>query len=152
MSLVRCLNCLWLEQKVEDHFTKALVCCLYKKGAHDNPENYRPIYFLNSCYKIFTSVIQVRLSTVLESYLGTRSMVLGLNAPLPNRYFVYEDSRSLPSRARTLSILYSWTGRKPSTKLTMKKCFKPFGVFAFLRPFLKYQKFICKFVVSGHPM
>ena len=70
VSLVRCLNCLWLEQKVEDHFTKALFCCLYKEGAHDNPENYRPISLLNSYYKIFTSVIQVRLSTVLESFLG----------------------------------------------------------------------------------
>ena len=70
VSLVRCLNCLWLEQKVEDHFTKALFCCLYKEGAHDNPENYRPISLLNSYYKIFTRVIQVRLSTVLESFLG----------------------------------------------------------------------------------
>lgn len=107
VSLVRCLNCLWLEQKVEDHFTKALVCCLYKKGAHDNPENYRPISLLNSYYKIFTRVIQVRLSTVLESFLGDTQYGFRPNAPLLNRYFVYEDWRSLPSRARTLSILYS---------------------------------------------
>ena len=66
----KCLNVFWAEQRVPDSFTQAHVCCLHKKGAHDNPENYRPISLPNTCYKNFAGVIQVRLSSILENYLG----------------------------------------------------------------------------------
>ena len=65
----KCLNVFWEERKVLDRFTQAHVCCLYKKGAHDNPENYRPISLLNTCYQVFASVIQVRLAAI-ENYIG----------------------------------------------------------------------------------
>ena len=66
----KCLHVFWAEQRVPDSFTQAHVCCLHKKGAHDNPENYRPISLLNTCYKVFAGVIQVRLASILENYIG----------------------------------------------------------------------------------
>ena len=69
-QLTDCLNVFWTEKQVPDSFTQAQVCCIYKKGAHDNPENFRPISLLNTSYKIFASIIQSRLANILESLLG----------------------------------------------------------------------------------
>ena len=69
-QLTDCLNVFWTEKQVPDSFTQAQVCCIYKKGAHDNPENYRPISLLNTSYKIFASIIQSRLANILEPLLG----------------------------------------------------------------------------------
>ena len=44
-----------------DHFILAEVVMLYKKGATADPANYRPISLLNSCYKLYASMIQRRL-------------------------------------------------------------------------------------------
>ena len=69
-QLTGCLNVFWTEKQVPDSFTEAQLCCIYKKGAHDNPENYRPISLLNTGYKIFASIIQSCLANILEPLLG----------------------------------------------------------------------------------
>ena len=48
ISLTECLNSLWRIKKVPDEFVQAHIASLYKKGNHENPENYRPILLLNT--------------------------------------------------------------------------------------------------------
>ena len=68
-TLTSCLNILWQTKQVPDDFTNAFIASLYKKGDHENPENYRPISLLNTTYKIFAFVLKVRLASALEKHL-----------------------------------------------------------------------------------
>lgn len=47
-------------------WTKAEVCCLFKSGDPEDPNNYRPIALLASLYKLYTSVLTQRLSDFNE--------------------------------------------------------------------------------------
>ena len=42
------------------------VVTLYKKGNVEDPGNYRPISLLQSLYKIYASMIQMRLAKEME--------------------------------------------------------------------------------------
>ena len=68
-TLTSCLNILRQTKQVPDDFTNAFIASLYKKGDHENPENYRPISLLNTTYKIFAFVLKVRLASALEKHL-----------------------------------------------------------------------------------
>ena len=59
----KCLNALWTAKYVPDEFTRARIASIYKKGNHDNPENYRPVSLLNTSYKIFTHILKSRNCT-----------------------------------------------------------------------------------------
>ena len=69
-SLTRCLNTLWNAKYVPDDFAFAYIASLYKKGNHDNPENYRPISLLNTAYKLHAYMITVRLAAAIDLHLG----------------------------------------------------------------------------------
>ena len=47
---------------------KADLAIIYKKGATDKPENYRPIALINLSYKILAKMIQVRLCNGLNDH------------------------------------------------------------------------------------
>ena len=69
-SLTNCLNALWRAKLVPDDFTQAHIASLYKKGDHENPENYRPISLLNVSYKIYAYILKSRLAMALEEHLS----------------------------------------------------------------------------------
>ena len=52
-----------------DELELAELVTLYKKGNVENPANYRPISLLNTLYKIYASIIQIRLATGLDDVL-----------------------------------------------------------------------------------
>ncbi|XP_055839011.1 uncharacterized protein LOC129906997 [Episyrphus balteatus] len=52
---------------IPQEFKKALIFPIHKKGSTMDPTNYRGISFLNASYKIFTSILQVRLRSWIES-------------------------------------------------------------------------------------
>ena len=52
----------------------ANVVTLYKKGNVEDPGNYRPISLLQSVYKIYASLIQVRLQHAQKNRSGKRNM------------------------------------------------------------------------------
>ena len=55
----------------------ASVAVLFKKGSTENPENYRPIAFLNTAYKMFVSIVQRRLAQGMDQAID--EMRFGFN-------------------------------------------------------------------------
>ena len=49
--------------------TEEIICLIYKKGDRMICSNYRPIPLLNVAYKVFTVLINNRLSSIVESKL-----------------------------------------------------------------------------------
>ena len=48
----------------------ANIASLFKKGDHENPENYRPISLLNVTYKLMAYIIHNRICYNLDPHLG----------------------------------------------------------------------------------
>ena len=49
-----------------DEMELAELVTLYKKGNVEDPANYRPIALLNTIYKLYASIMQVRLAHGLD--------------------------------------------------------------------------------------
>jgi len=60
----------WRNKSLSQYENSANIACLYKKGDHENPENYRPISLLNVTYKLMAYIIQERISEKLDDFLG----------------------------------------------------------------------------------
>ena len=57
---------MWELEEIPTEGEIARIVSIYKKGDTEKPENYRPISFLQSLYKIYASLIQKRLSKALD--------------------------------------------------------------------------------------
>ena len=68
-SLTQCLNFMWEAKHVPDDFAAAQVASVYKKGNHDNPENYRPISLLNTTYKLCAYMLKTRIAESIDSQI-----------------------------------------------------------------------------------
>ena len=63
-------NDIWETGEAPPPWKEALVVSIFKgKGSDTDPVNYRPISLLNTIYKVFASLLQVRLSTQHEEHL-----------------------------------------------------------------------------------
>ena len=65
-QLTRCLNVLWNKKHVPDDFAFAQIVFLYKKGNHENPENYRPV-----TDKIYAYILKVRIANAIDAHIGS---------------------------------------------------------------------------------
>ena len=77
LELILTLLHLWWDgQETSDSLTQAQVILLYKKGVKNNLSNYRPISLLNTVYNILTTLLQQRLSEVLDTHLQQNTIWL----------------------------------------------------------------------------
>ena len=65
--LVKYFNKLFSSGLHPTEWTKAIIVPLHKKGGINNVDNYRGIYLLNVLSKIFTYIVNRRLTTWAES-------------------------------------------------------------------------------------
>lgn len=69
MIVLEILNDCWINEIMPDEMELAELVTLYKKGNVEDPANYRPISFLNTLYKLYASIIQVKLANGLDDSL-----------------------------------------------------------------------------------
>lgn len=68
-TVLSILNECWVNEIMPDEMELADLATLYTKGNVEDPANYRPIALLNTIYKIYASIIQIRLATGLDETL-----------------------------------------------------------------------------------
>jgi sorting nexin-29 len=61
---------IWNKEQLPTEWLQGIICSIYKKGEQAICSNYRPITLLNIAYKIFTILLNNRLSKILESILS----------------------------------------------------------------------------------
>ena len=69
----------WNNEEVPEEMFRARVVLIYKKGNTSKYENYRPISLLNTLYKIFTAILQKRISEKMDKRLQ-KTQTLGVHA------------------------------------------------------------------------
>ena len=67
--LVDLFNNAWQGECFPAQWKEALVVGIFKKGAADLPENYRPISRLQTAYKLYGRILTARLEQGLEGIL-----------------------------------------------------------------------------------
>jgi len=60
---------IWEEETLPTEWTEGIICLIYKKGDRMIRSNYRPVTLRNVVYKIFSILINNRLSKMVDSKL-----------------------------------------------------------------------------------
>ena len=61
---------IWNKEQLPIEWHQGIICPIYKKGERTICSNCRPIMLLNIVYKIFTIILNNRLSEIVESKLS----------------------------------------------------------------------------------
>ena len=64
--LIKIINTCLVQKKIPERWKKSNIYTIYKKDNPNNPLNYRPIAFICTTYKIYSSLITKRLSDFIE--------------------------------------------------------------------------------------
>jgi len=79
---------IWEEETLPSEWTEGIICPIYKKGDRMLCSNYRPITLLNVVYKIFTILIQKKLSKIMEDKLEDCQMGFRANRSTIHNLFI----------------------------------------------------------------
>jgi hypothetical protein len=79
---------IWEEETLPTEWTEGIICPIYKKGDRMICCNYRPVTLLNVAYKIFTILINNRLSNIVESKLEDCQMGFRPNRSTIDNLFI----------------------------------------------------------------
>lgn len=70
IRLLDLLNRCWKTGHVPEEWNLAIVIPIYKKGNRHDCNNYRGISLLNSCYKLYSKILNIRLTTISEHIIS----------------------------------------------------------------------------------
>jgi hypothetical protein len=60
---------IWTKETLSTEWMEGIICPIFKKGDRTIRSNYRPIAVLNVAYKMFTILINNRLTSIVDSKL-----------------------------------------------------------------------------------
>jgi len=61
LRLLQFLNNIYRENRIPDEWRDAVITPIFKKGDRRVPKNYRGISILNTCYKIYSKILNMKL-------------------------------------------------------------------------------------------
>jgi len=95
---------IWKEETLPTEWTEGIICPIYKKGDRMICSNYKPITLLNVAYKIFTTLINNRLSSIVESKLEDCQMVFRPNRSTIDNIFIVRQITE-----KVMNLIYNCT-------------------------------------------
>ena len=87
--LVKLCNAIFNQGIFSEEWTKSIIVPLHKKGDSDNPDNYRGLSLLSSLSKVFTSVLNARLTEWAEENTVFTEAQAGFRKGYSNRPHIY---------------------------------------------------------------
>jgi hypothetical protein len=79
---------IWNKEQPPTEWLQGIICPIYKKGERTICSNYRPIMLFNITYKIFTIILNNRLSEIVESKLSDVQSGFRLNRSTFDNIFI----------------------------------------------------------------
>jgi hypothetical protein len=69
LRLLKFLNNIYTENRIPNEWRNAIVIPIFKKGVRRDPKNYRGINILNTCYKICSKILNMKLQSYSEDFM-----------------------------------------------------------------------------------
>jgi len=79
---------IWNKEQLPIEWMQGIICPIYKKGDRAVCSNYRLITLLNNAYKIFTILLNNRLSKIVESELSEAQVGFRTNRSTLDNIFI----------------------------------------------------------------
>src|SRR5215510_11928017 len=70
LRLLYFLNKIYRQNRIPDEWRNAVITPIFKKGDRREPKNYRGISILNTCYKIYAKILNMKLQKYSEAFLS----------------------------------------------------------------------------------
>ena len=127
-KMLRASHSLWASKYVPDDFAAAQIASIYKKGDHDNPENYRLISLLNATYKKYAYMLKTRIADAVDSQVWSTQFGFRKGKSTAEALFCVSRLTDVVDQGHEQQFLVFLDLEKAFDKMAMKKCFnRPSG-------------------------
>jgi hypothetical protein len=111
LELLNFLNNIYNENRIPDERRNAVITPIFKKSDSREPKNYRGISILNTCYKIYSKILNMKLQKYSEAFItetqnGFRK-VRSCTDPIFSLKFLTEKRREFNLETRLPFIGYN---------------------------------------------
>jgi len=69
LRLLQFLNNIYRENSIPNEWRNAVITPIFKKGDRREPKNYRVISILNTCYKLYSKILYMKLQKYSEIFM-----------------------------------------------------------------------------------
>ena len=69
LRLLQLLNIIYRENCIPNEWRNAVITPIFKKGDRREPKNYRGISILNTCYKLYSKILNMKLQKYWEVFM-----------------------------------------------------------------------------------
>jgi len=70
LRLLQFLNNIYRENSIPNEWRHAVITPIFKKGDRREPKNYRGISILNTCYKLYSKILNMKLQEYSEVFMA----------------------------------------------------------------------------------
>ena len=69
VSLLQFLNHIYRENRIPNEWRNTVITPIFKKGDRREPKNYRRIIILNTCHKMYSKILNMKLQNYSEVFM-----------------------------------------------------------------------------------